>query len=90
MLPRIMSPTAPHYMYALHVFPASHTKPGMLQVIRLLCTALQLKLAQAGVHLFVEKPLSIQSAEEVAKLADELKQVQDQQKLIIAVGYMFR
>ena len=51
---------------------------------------LQLKLAQAGVHLFVEKPLSIQSAEEVAKLADELKQVQDQQQLIIAVGYMFR
>ena len=67
-----------------------HNKPGMLQVIRLLCTALQLKLAQAGVHLFVEKPLSIQSAEEVAKLADELKHVQDQQKLIIAVGYMFR
>eukprot|EP00891_Asterochloris_glomerata_P005060 jgi/Astpho2/5060/fgenesh1_pg.00071_%23_40_t len=51
---------------------------------------IELKLAQAGVHLFVEKPLSIQSAEEVAKLADELKQVQDQQKLIIAVGYMFR
>ena len=65
-------------------------KPGMLQVTMLLRTVLQLKLAQAGVHLFVEKPLSIQSAEEVAKLADELKQVQDQQKLIIAVGYMFR
>lgn len=45
---------------------------------------------QEGVHLFVEKPISIRSAEEVARLADELEKQQEKHKLVIAVGYMLR
>lgn len=45
---------------------------------------------QAGLHLFVEKPLSIRPAEEVARLAQELSQLQKQHDLVIGVGYMLR
>lgn len=41
---------------------------------------LQLELAKAGVHLFVEKPLSVRPAAEVAELAHQLKQIQDKNK----------
>ena len=46
--------------------------------------------SQAGLHLFVEKPISIKSAEEVARLAAELGQIQKEQGLVIGVGYMLR
>ena len=45
---------------------------------------------QAGIHLFIEKPLSIKPAEEVARLGHELAQVQKEKHLVIAVGYMLR
>ena len=45
---------------------------------------------QAGIHLFVEKPLSVKSAEEVARLAKELGKLQRERRLVIAVGYMLR
>lgn len=41
---------------------------------------LQLEMAKAGVHLFVEKPLSVRPAAEVAELAHQLKHIQDKNK----------
>ena len=40
----------------------------------------QLEMAKAGVNLFVEKPLSVRPAAEVAQLAYELKHIQDRNK----------
>ena len=47
-------------------------------------------LLQAGLNLFVEKPLSLKPAAEVAELAGKLSELQSQQGLVIAVGYMLR
>jgi predicted dehydrogenase len=47
-------------------------------------------LCQAGIHLFVEKPLSVKSAEEVGRLTEELSRQQEKHGLVIAVGYMLR
>ena len=41
-------------------------------------------------NIFVEKPLSVKPVEEVDRLAKELKKVQDQDGVTIAVGYMLR
>ena len=41
-------------------------------------------------NIFVEKPLSVKPVEEVDRLAKELKKVQDQNGVTIAVGYMLR
>lgn len=51
---------------------------------------IEIKLAEAGVHLFVEKPLSVKPPEEVQALSARLQELQKQHKLIIAVGYMLR
>jgi predicted dehydrogenase len=51
---------------------------------------IELQLAKAGIHLFVEKPLSVKSAEEVGRLAEELARQQREHGLVIAVGYMLR
>ena len=45
---------------------------------------------QAGMNIFVEKPLSVRPVEEVDRLAAELKKVQEQNGVTIAVGYMLR
>lgn len=45
---------------------------------------------QAGMNIFVEKPLSVKPVEEVDRLAKELKKVQEQNGVTIAVGYMLR
>ena len=41
-------------------------------------------------NIFVEKPLSVKPVEEVKRLAEELKKVQDRNGATIAVGYMLR
>jgi len=51
---------------------------------------IELQLAKAGVHIFVEKPLSVKPVEEVKRLAKELKAVQQENGVIVAVGYMLR
>lgn len=43
---------------------------------------MQLEMAQAGISLFVEKPLSLRPAAEVAQLAHELKHLQEQNKYV--------
>lgn len=40
----------------------------------------QIEMAKAGVNLFVEKPLSVRPAAEVAELAHQLKLIQDKNK----------
>lgn len=45
---------------------------------------------QAGMNIFVEKPLSVKPIKEVVRLAEELKKIQDQNNVTIAVGYMLR
>ena len=47
-------------------------------------------LLQAGIHQFIEKPLSVKPPEEVADLSDRLGRLQQDKGLIIAVGYMLR
>eukprot|EP00891_Asterochloris_glomerata_P005142 jgi/Astpho2/5142/Aster-06353 len=51
---------------------------------------LELDFAHAGVHMLVEKPITMTTAEEVERLAEELKRVAAQNKVIVAVGYMLR
>ena len=45
---------------------------------------------QAGIHLFVEKPLSVKHPDEVQRLSERLQEIQKEKNLIIAVGYMLR
>ena len=40
-------------------------------------------MAKAGVNLFVEKPLSVRPAAEVAELAHQLKLIQDKNKSVL-------
>ncbi|KAK9866478.1 hypothetical protein WJX84_008677 [Apatococcus fuscideae] len=51
---------------------------------------MELDLARAGIHLFVEKPVSIQSAEEVGRLSDALEECHTHNGSIVVVGYMLR
>ncbi|KAK9908431.1 hypothetical protein WJX75_007736 [Coccomyxa subellipsoidea] len=52
--------------------------------------AMEVDLAKAGMHLLVEKPISMRPAEEVERLAEVLHEMADERKLVIAVGYMLR
>ena len=45
---------------------------------------------QAGLHMLVEKPISIAPAEEVMRLASRLEQLQQEKGLVISVGYQMR
>ena len=51
---------------------------------------MELDLAKAGIHMFVEKPVSVQSAEEVGKLAEQLEECYNHKGSIITAGYMLR
>ena len=58
---------------------------------RLMDTIIQnSNLIQAGVHLFVEKPISLKSEEEITRVSEELARLEKEHDLIIAVGYMLR
>lgn len=52
--------------------------------------AVELDLAEAGIHMFVEKPVSIRSLEEVSELSKRLDAHHSQNGVIIGVGYMLR
>ncbi|KAK9820801.1 hypothetical protein WJX74_005451 [Apatococcus lobatus] len=53
-------------------------------------TCMELDFARAGIHMFVEKPVSVQSAEEVGELAEQLEQCYARTGSIITAGYMLR
>ena len=52
--------------------------------------AVELDLAEAGIHMFVEKPVSTRPIEEVAELSKRLDVHHSQNGVIVAVGYMLR
>ena len=45
---------------------------------------------QAGVHLFIEKPLSVKPPAEVMELSRRLQKLQAEKDIIVAVGYKLR
>ncbi|TMW68855.1 hypothetical protein Poli38472_001011 [Pythium oligandrum] len=51
---------------------------------------IELECLRAGVHVFVEKPLSNVDPVEAKKYADEVEQVRKEKNLVVLVGYMFR
>ncbi|KAK9814110.1 hypothetical protein WJX72_000797 [[Myrmecia] bisecta] len=51
---------------------------------------MEVQLAEAGVHMLIEKPISMQPAEEVEELAQVLDKLGREKRLVIAVGYMLR
>ena len=51
---------------------------------------IELQCLKAGVHLFVEKPLSVVPPEKFKPYADEVESVRKEKGLIVSVGYMFR
>lgn len=52
----------------------------------------EMQLAQAGIHMFIEKPLSCHSQEEVLKVNEVISKAKskDGRKLVVSVGYMLR
>ncbi len=62
--------------------PAAHGTTEPTKDIEMTCAA-------AGVHMFIEKPVSAAPPEEVAPVADALARAAEK-GLIISVGYMFR
>ena len=51
---------------------------------------IELKCLQAGVHVFVEKPLSVVPPEEFEPYVDVVEREQRARGLVVSVGYMFR
>ena len=51
---------------------------------------IELQCLEAGVHLFVEKPLSVVPPEKFEPYADAVESVRKEKGLIVSVGYMFR
>jgi predicted dehydrogenase len=51
---------------------------------------MEMDLAKAGLHMLIEKPISMRPAEEVQRLASELDRLGAEKNIIIAVGYMLR
>ena len=51
---------------------------------------MELQLLKAGVHVFVEKPVSLQPPEKFLPYVGSVEEVQREKGLIVSVGYMFR
>ena len=51
---------------------------------------IELQMVKAGIHTFIEKPLSDQPPEKVKSYTEELSRVAQEQGVIVSVAYMFR
>lgn len=51
---------------------------------------LELQFARAGIHVFVEKPLSVLPPEEFMSYAKAVTETCTEKNVIVSVGYMFR
>lgn len=51
---------------------------------------LELQFIQAGIHLFVEKPISVQPPEKFRAYVEAVMREQKKNNVIVGVGYMFR
>ena len=67
--------------------PAKPSSPSPAHTARTLSV---IHALQAGIHMFVEKPLSAKPPEEVMELSRQLEQLQADKGIIVAVGYMLR
>lgn len=47
-------------------------------------------MAEAGIHMFMEKPISVRPIDEVAELAERLDDYHRKNGVITSVGYMLR
>ena len=52
--------------------------------------SVELDLAEAGIHMFMEKPVSVRPIAEVLELAERLEEFHHQNGVITGVGYMLR
>ncbi len=50
----------------------------------------ELQCLRAGLHIFVEKPISVLPPEEFSPYVDALEAAQSERGLVVSVGYMFR
>ncbi len=51
---------------------------------------LELQCLKAGVHVFVEKPVSVVPPEQFSSYVQAVEEIQREKSLILSVGYMFR
>lgn len=51
---------------------------------------IELQFIKAGIHVFVEKPLSVVPPEKFDQYKDEIQRVSSENNVIVSVGYMFR
>lgn len=51
---------------------------------------IELQLVKAGIHVFIEKPISVQPPEQVQPYVEELSRTAREQGVIVSVAYMFR
>ena len=51
---------------------------------------IELNCVRAGVHCFIEKPLSVKAVDDVSAYMEAVLEAQARQKLVVSVGYMFR
>ena len=51
---------------------------------------IELNCVRAGVHCFIEKPLSVKAVNDVSTYMEAVLEAQARQKLVVSVGYMFR
>ena len=51
---------------------------------------IELQLVKAGIHVFIEKPISVQPPDEVQAYIEELSRTAKEQGLMVSVAYMFR
>ena len=52
--------------------------------------AIELECLRAGVHVFVEKPVSVLPPEQFSSYVQAVEEAQRQKSLVLSVGYMFR
>jgi len=77
-----MSSAIPHHVH-VGVPPHCH---GSLDA----SLDIELKCLQAGVHIFVEKPLSVVPPEQFEPYVEAVESEQRARGLVVSVGYMFR
>ena len=51
---------------------------------------IELQLVRAGIHVFIEKPISVHLPEQVQPYVEEVSRTAKEQGLIVSVAYMFR
>ena len=51
---------------------------------------MELQLLKAGVHVFVEKPVSLQPPDVFLPYVQTVEQLRKEKGLMVSVGYMFR